>query len=179
MPRTISGHAAITSSGSPLLRRIKVPGRPITLLVHRAYARLFARLAVLLDQVEPLRQRNTWSYNYRPPRMGSGVSDHAGYAIDCWSDGIGAHTWPSRMPKDKALRISAILETFRTKDGRHIFGWGATKSAPGVTYTGPLYTKQASNDPMHFYIAKGITVRDALATIIRMRIRKDGTVKPR
>ena len=177
MARTISGHPAIASSASPFLRRCDVPGRPIWIMVRKAYAPLFLRLMVLLDTVEHLTQRNTWSYNYRKPRMGSGVSDHAGYAIDCWSDGIGAHTWPSRMPKDQALAISRILENFRTADGRHIFGWGACNDAPGVVYTGPTYANHVSNDPMHFYIAKGISTVDAIRAIRKMRIRKDGTIR--
>ena len=177
MPKTISGHEAVTSSGSPLLRRATVPGRPIWILTRRAYTPLFLRLMVLLDQVEPLKMRNTWSFNYRPPRMGSGVSDHAGYAIDCWSDGIGAHTWPSRMPRDKALEISRLLETFRTKDGRYVFGWGACSQAPGVVYKGRTYSKTASNDPMHCYIAPGSTVRDALQVRRAMKIKKDGTIR--
>lgn len=179
MSQTISGHTAITTSASPLLAARKVPGRPITLRCRRAYLPLFLRLAVLLDQVEPLKVNNTWSYNYRAPRMGSStsISDHAGYAIDCWSNGIGTHTWPSRMPGDFARKISAILETFKTADGRHVFGWGATNSGVGVVYTGPLYTKHASNDPMHFYIAPGITVKDALAVRKAKRIKLDGTIK--
>lgn len=176
MPKTISGHAAITSSSSKFLRRCTVPGRPIWILVRRAYSPLFLRLMVLLDQVEPLKQRNTWSYNYREPRMGSGVSDHAGYAIDCWSDGIGAHTWPSRMPKEKAQQISRILDNFRTVDGRLIFGWGVCKDSPGVNYP-IVYQRHESNDPMHFYIAKGISTIDAIRAIRKMRIRRDGTIR--
>lgn len=178
MAKTISGHTAITSSSSPLLVKRWVPGRPIWIKVHRAYAPLFLRLMVLLDQVEPLRQRNTWSYNYREPRMGSGVSDHAGYAIDCWSDGIGMHTWPSRMPVRQAHAIAGILERFKTADGRHIFGWGISKQAPGgKLYTGPTYSKQESNDPMHFFIAPGIGIWDAWRTCRRMAIRKDGRIR--
>lgn len=178
MSQTISGHLAITTWSSLLLAARKVPGRPITLRTRRAYLPLFLRLAVLLDQIEPLKLSNTWSYNYRAPRMGSAtsISDHAGYAIDCWSNGIGAHTWPSRMPGDKARTISKILETFTTRDGRHVFGWGATQSGVGVVYTGPLYTKPASNDPMHFYVAPGITVKDALAVRKAMWIKLDGTI---
>lgn len=177
MASTISGHQAITTSSSPLLRRAYVPGRPIWILTRRAYTPLFLRLMVLLDQVEPLKMRNTWSFNYRPPRMGSGVSDHAGYAIDCWSDGIGMHTWPSRMPRDKALQISRILDNFRTKDGRYVFGWGISKQSPGMTYGGPTYTRTESNDPMHFFIAPGITVRDALSVRRSMRIKRDGRIR--
>jgi len=133
---------------------------------------------VLLDQVIKLTMRNTWSYYYRAPRMGStsSVSDHAGYAVDCWSDKAGAHTWPSRMSKEAALQISAILETFRTPDGRHIFGWGACRLAPGVVYTGPTYSKRESHDPMHFYRAPGITNADVRACIKAKRIRTNGTV---
>lgn len=177
MTKTISGHDAIRTSLSPYLRKCTVPGRPIWIKVHKDYAPLFLRLMVLLDQVEKLQQRNTWSYNYRAPRMGTAaqVSDHAGYAIDCWSDGIGTHTWPSRMPAADAKKISAILKGFKTKDGRLVFGWGACADAPGVAY--PItYSKHASNDPMHFYIAPGITTADAAAVIKALGIRKDGTV---
>jgi len=160
-----------------MLRKAKVPGRPVTIITHRAYTRLFLRLLVLLDQVEPLLVRNTWSFNYRPPRSGGGVSDHAGYAIDAWSDGIGMHTWPSRMPANKALAISRILENFRTVDGRHIFGWGACNKAAGVIYTGKTYTKTEFNDPMHFFIAPGVSPLDAIRAARKMRIRQDGTIR--
>jgi hypothetical protein len=177
MASTVSGHSAIKYSRSPYLKRAFVPGRPVWLATRKAYLPLFLRLAVLLDQVQPLKLSNTWSFNYRPPRMGSGVSDHAGYAIDCWSDGIGAHTWPSKMPKSKALLISAILEKFKTEDGRHIFGWGACNDAPGVVYTGPTYNRHESNDPMHFFIAPGISTSDAARVIKTLGIKSDGTVK--
>lgn len=177
MPSTLSGHAAITSSSSPLLRTAYVPGRPIWIKTHRAYTPLFLRLMVLLDQVEPLKQRNTWSYNYRQGRMATGISDHAGYAIDCWSDGIGAHTWPSRMPRDAALQISRILDNFRTHDGRYIFLWGICRESPGVVYGGPTYTKHESNDPMHFAIAPGVTAFDAVRARLKMRIRNDGRIR--
>lgn len=176
MADTISGHPAIRFSADPRLRKARVPGRPIWLRVARPYAPLFLRLAVLLDQVEQLEVRNTWSYNYRAPRMGQGISDHAGYAIDCWSDGIGAHTWPSRMPKDKAARISEILKRFRTDDGRLVFGWGVCKRSPGVDYP-IVYRLVASNDPMHFYIAPGISSKDAAQVIRDMGIRSDGTIR--
>lgn len=177
MSKTISGHNAIRSAVSPFLTRKYVPGRPIWIQTHRNYSPLFLRLLVLLDQVEPLKLSNTWSYNYRPPRMGSGFSDHAGYAVDCWSNGIGTHTWPSRMPKDKAVAISKILETFKTNDGRYIFGWGICSDSPGVTYGGPTYSKHASNDPMHFYIAPSVSTADAAAAIKRLGINSDGTVE--
>lgn len=177
MARTVDGHLAITDWGSLLLRKANVPGRPIWLRTHRVYLPLFLRLAVLLDQVEPLRQRNTWSYNYRQARMGSGVSAHAGYAIDAWSDGIGSHTWPSRMTGAQAASISHVLEKFVTRDGRYVFLWGACNLAPGVIYRGETYTKPASHDPMHFAIAPGISWRDAQEVIARLGIKKDGTVK--
>lgn len=177
MAATVSGHSAIKYSRSPYLKRAFVPGRPVWLATRKAYLPLFLRLAVLLDQVQPLKLSNTWSFNYRPPRMGSGVSDHAGYAIDCWSDGIGAHTWPSKMPKAKAIAVSAILEKFKTVDGRHIFGWGACNDAPGVVYTGPTYNRHESNDPMHFFIAPGISTTDAAQVIKTLGVKSDGTVK--
>ena len=176
MPRTLSGHLAITSTRNPLLAARKVPGRPITLRTHRAYLPLFLRLAVLLDQVEPLQTRNTWSFNYRPARLGKGVSDHSGYAIDCWSDGIGANTTiaNNRMPAKQAAEISKLLKQFRTKDGRLIFGWGVSDQVKGVDY--PL-TYHRLNDPMHIYIASGITPTDALLARRRLGIKPDGTVK--
>jgi hypothetical protein len=51
MPSTISGHPAITKAWNPMLRRAYVPGRPIWLSVHRSYAPLFLRLAVLLGDL--------------------------------------------------------------------------------------------------------------------------------
>lgn len=178
MPNTISGHAAITTASSPFAKRAFVPGRPVWIITHRAALPLFLRLLVLLDQVEPLKLSNTWSFNYRAPRMGSGVSDHAGWAVDCWSNGIGTHTWPSRMPAAKASQIARILDNFRTVDGRHIFGWGICKCEhQPVPYDGPTYTKHESNDPMHFFIAPGVGVWDLWRAARKMRIRPDGTVK--
>lgn len=177
MTNTISGHEAIKTSLSPYLRKCTVPGRPIWIKVHKDYAPLFLRLMTLLDQVEKLTQRNTWSYNYRAPRMGTAtqVSDHAGYAIDCWSDGIGTHTWPSKMPAADAKKISALLKGFKTPSGELVFGWGICKDSPGVDYP-IVYNNHASNDPMHFYIAPGISTTDAAAVIKALGIRKDGTI---
>lgn len=176
MAKTVSGHTALRNY-DPRLSRKFVPGRPVWIRAHRSYLPLFLRLAVLLDQVEQLKLSSTWSYNYRPPRMGQGVSDHAGYAMDCWSDGIGAQRWPSRMPADKAAAISAILEKFKTADGRHVFGWGACNKAPGVIYTGPTYRLTKSNDPMHFFIAPNVSTADAAQVMRSLGIQKDGTVK--
>jgi hypothetical protein len=81
------------------------------------------------------------------------------------------------MPKDKAVAISKILETFKTNDGRYIFGWGICSDSPGVTYGGPTYSKHASNDPMHFYIAPSVSTADAAAAIKRLGINSDGTVE--
>ena len=180
MPNTISGHRAITTSRSPLLATRHVPGRPVSLTTHRAFLPLFLRLAVLLDiNVAKLSPKDTWSYAYRAPRMGTAtsISDHAGYATDSWSAREGAHTWPSRMSKAQAEAMSAILERFRTVDGRHLFGWGACNKAPGVVYTGPTYNKPESNDPMHVFVAPGITALDALRARRKMRIKADGTVR--
>lgn len=176
MPKTLSGHQAITSARNPLLATRKVPGRPVSLRTHRAYLPLFLRLAVLLDQVEPLKVGSTWSFNYRTARLGDGISDHAGYAIDCWSDGIGANTTiaNNRMPAAKAAKISEILKGFRTKDGRLIFGWGVSDQVKGVDY--PL-TYHRANDPMHFHAAYGVSPTDALFARRRMGIKPDGTIK--
>ena len=173
MPDTLSGHEAITSPADRRLAVGKVPGRPITFRTRAAYLPLFLRLGVLLDQVIQLHRDDSWSYAYRQARMGSGVSDHAGYAVDVWTSREGATGWPTRMTAAQAKQIARILETFQTSDGRHVFGWGAV-SAGG--YTGPHYTRTANSDPMHFYIAPGITVRDAVNVRRRMGIRTDGTV---
>lgn len=174
--KTISGHEAITSWGSPLLRAARIPGLKISLRTRRAYLPLFLALAVDLNKIIPLSVKDTWSFNYRKPRMNSGVSDHAGYAIDCWSAREGAHTWPSRMKKAQAEKIAAILEGYKTPDGRHIFLWGASKLAPGVdAYSGPTHQTKAGNDPMHFAIARGITVKDAQAARRALKIRYNGT----
>lgn len=176
MATTLSGHTALVPT-SLLLSTRAVPGRPEKLRTHRAYLPLFLRLAVLLDnRVQQLSTADTWSYNYRQARMASGLSDHAGYACDFWSAGIGAHIWPTHMPADKATAMGHVLEGFRTVDGRHIFGWGAVKGAPGVDYTGPLYTQHASSDPMHVYVAPGVSPLDAWKARKAMGIRADGTI---
>lgn len=179
MNKTVSGHNAIKSWGSPLLRAARIPGTKISIRTRRSCLPLFLHLAARLDQcVRQLSNRDTWSFNYRPIRMGQrAVSDHAGYAIDCWSSNIGAHTWPSRMPARLATRISRILEDYRTPDGRFVFLWGASSQAPGVNYAGPTHRTQKGNDPMHFAIAPGITTRDLMQTRRAMRLRLNGTVR--
>lgn len=179
MSKTVSGHDAIKSWGSPLLRAARIPGTKISIRTRRSCLPLFLHLAARLDQdVRQLSNRDTWSFNYRPIRMGQrAVSDHAGYAIDCWSSNIGAHTWPSRMPARLATKISRILEDYRTPDGRFVFLWGASSQAPGVNYAGPTHRTQKGNDPMHFAIAPGITTRDLIQTRRAMRLRLNGTVR--
>jgi len=176
--KTVSGHNAIKSWSSSLLAARKIPGTKISLRTRRSCLPLFLHLARRLDkEVKTLSKRNTWSYNYRAIRMGKAVSDHAGYAIDCWSDDIGAHRWPSKMPKGKAKKISKILEDYKTPDGRYIFLWGASSQAPGVDYAGRTHRTQAGNDPMHFAIARGISTRDLMKTRKKMKLRLNGTVK--
>ena len=178
MTRTLSGHSAIVYSLSPFLKKGWIPGRLVWVKTHRVYLPLFLRMAVLLDiKVKPHKQRNTWSYYYRQARMSSGTSDHAGYACDFWSDDIGAHTWPSRMSAIEAANMSAVLEKFKTASGKHIFGWGACNLAPGVVYTGPTYDHPESHDPMHVFIAPGVTWADAREVIKRMGIQPDGKIR--
>lgn len=175
MTQTISGHEAIKSWSSPLLAARKIPGTKITLRTRRSCLPVFLHLAARLDEeVRPLSISDTWSYNYRPGRMTDVVSDHAGYAIDCWSSTIGAHTWPSKMPATVAKKISRILEDYRTRDGRYVFLWGASSQAPGVVYSGPTHKTQKGNDPMHFAVARGISTKDLLAVRKEMGIRLDG-----
>jgi hypothetical protein len=176
MTLTVSGHEAIKSWSSPLLAARKIKGTKITLRTHRSCLPLFLHLAARLnDEVKPLSVTDTWSYNYRDIRMGAAVSDHAGYAIDCWSSTIGAHRWPSKMPAKSAREISKILEDYRTKDGRYVFLWGASSLAAGVNYAGPTHKTQKGNDPMHFAVARGISTKDLMAVRKQMGIRLDGT----
>ena len=179
MSNTVSGHPAIKSWGSPLLAARRIPGTKISLRTRRSALPLFLHLAARLNtEARPLNPRDTWSFNYRPIRMGqSAVSDHAGYAIDCWSSSVGAHTWPSRMPARLARKIGRILEDYRTPDGRYIFLWGASSQAPGVDYKGPTHRTQKGNDPMHFAIAPGITNADLMRTRKAMGLRLDGTTR--
>lgn len=175
MTKTISGHEAIKSWSSPLLLARKVPGTKITLRTRRACLPLFLNLAARLnEEVRPLSISDTWSFNYRPGRMTDTVSDHAGYAIDCWSSSIGAHTWPSKMPATVAKKISRLLEQYQTKDGRFVFLWGASLQAPGVVYLGPTHSTQKGNDPMHFAIARGISMKDVSAVQKALGIGPDG-----
>lgn len=178
MTLTVSGHEAIKSANSPLLSARVIPGTQIKIRTRRSCLPLFLNLAARLnDEVKPLSKRNTWSFNFREIRMGDAVSDHAGYAIDCWSDDIGAHTFPSKMPIMKARKISKILEEYRTDDDRYVFLWGASAQAPGVTYKGPHHQTKAGNDPMHFAIAKGITTSDLMKVRKAMGVRLDGSVR--
>lgn len=178
MTQTVSGHEAIKSWSSPLLAAREIPGTKISLRTRRSCLPLFLNLAARLDkEVEPLSKRNTWSFNYRAIRMGDAVSDHAGYAIDCWSDGIGSHTWPSKMPVAKAKKISKILQDYKTADGRYVFLWGASELAPGVVYKGPHYKTQAGNDPMHFAVAPGITTSDLMKVRKALGVQLNGSVR--
>lgn len=177
--KTISGHQAITSWSSPLLRVAQIPGTKISLRMRKAVLPLFLHVSARLnDEVQALSPKDTWSFNYRKPRMGSGVSDHAGYAADLWSSTIGAHTWPSKMPKTKAKKMAAVLSEYRTKDGRYVFGWGIAKVAPGGDiYKGPTYNNPQFNDPMHIFVAPGITMRDCMRVRKEMKIDRNGRTK--
>jgi hypothetical protein len=176
--KTVSGHDAIRTWGDPRLAARQIPGTKISLRTRRSCLPVFLHLAAQLNGLRPLSARDTWSWNFRPIRMGGGVtSDHAGYAIDCWSSTVGAHTWPSKMPANLAKRIGRVLEQYRTADGRYIFLWGASSLAPGVDYKGPTHRTQKGNDPMHFAIAKGITNADLMAVRRRMKLKLDGTTR--
>lgn len=172
---TVSGHEAIKSWGSPLLRAARIPGTKISLRARRSALPIFLHLFDRLNQeVKPLSVKDTWSYNYRAIRLGAAVSDHAGYACDAWSSSIGAHTWPSRMSAADARKVGRILEEYKTPDGRFIFLWGAASIAPGVDYKGPTHNTARGNDPMHFAIARGITSQDLMRTRKSMRLKLDG-----
>ena len=151
-----------------------MPGRPITLRAHRAALPLFLRLAVLLDQVIPLRPEDTWSYCHRKPRPNADsvlYSDHAGWAIDVWTTRQGAAGFPGSLTKTQATKISRHLKKFRTPDGRYVFGWGVSDKIAGVTFP---HTYHALNDPMHFFVRPGIKVADLHATRKAMNIKSNG-----
>lgn len=175
MTLTISGHPAATSYEDRHLRTGVVPGtNGIKLTTWAAALPLFLHCAKRLNRkVKPLSARNTWSIGIRQARMASGESDHAGWAIDLWSDDIGAHTWPPRMSAAQAKVVLRIVSSYRTKDGRRIFGWGAHASLGGD------YQHTASNDPMHIYVRPGITVADLRECRKRMGIRTNGRNKRR
>jgi hypothetical protein len=177
MTTTVSGHPAIKSWSSPMLAARPIPGTRINIRTRKSCLPLFLHLAARLNkEVRRLNPRDTWSYNFRPIRMGqSAVSDHAGYGVDLWSSTTGAHVWPSRMPAADARKISRILEDYKTPDGRYVFGWGASRLAPGVVFKGFTHRTQAGNDPMHFIIARGITTADLMATRRAMKIKLNGT----
>lgn len=178
MTKTVSGHEAIKSWGSPLLAARKIPGTNISLRTRRAALPLFLNLfARLNEEARPLSPKDTWSFNYRPIRLGSAVSDHSGYACDAWASSVGAMRWPSKMPAKLARKIGRILEDYKTPDGRFVFLWGASSLAPGVDYAGPTHRTQRGNDPMHFAIARGITTQDLMRTRRAMRLKADGTVR--
>lgn len=178
MTKTVSGHDAVKSWASPLLAARKVPGTRITLRTRRSCLPLFLHLFARLNrEVRALSPKDTWSFNYRPIRLGSAVSDHAGYACDAWSSSVGAMTWPSRMPEAMARKIGRILEDYKTPDGRFVFLWGAARIAPGVDYAGPTHRTARGNDPMHFAVAPGVSTQDLMATRRMMGLKLNGTVR--
>ena len=151
--------------------------------MHYAALPLMLRVAVLVDiKVAQLKPTNTGSYAYRRPRVAgaAGMSDHCGWAADFgypphqWGD----RCWPSHMTPQQAAAMSAILERFRTPDGRHVFGWGAIPQSPGMVYTGPHYSQTRYSDPQHVFVAPGISVTDLKATANAMGIQTDGMVRP-
>jgi hypothetical protein len=166
---TVSGHPAAEDYDDPRLAAGTIPGTDIKITTMAGCLPLFLHLMARLNlEVWPLSWRDTWSIGIRKARMGSSTSDHAGWATDSWADGIGAHTWPPRMSMTQAARMHTVVHTYRTADGRRIFGWGAHSSLGGD------YTKTASNDPMHVFVRPGITEADLVACAKRMGIGPDG-----
>lgn len=173
MARTISGHEAL-QPGDDRLQTGTVPGTKVKLTTRAAMLPLFLDLARRLNKrVKPLSTKDTWSYAYRPPRLGNGWSDHCGYAIDAWSSTIGSQSTPTSMTAQQARAMSEILETYRTHDGHYVFGWGTRTSNPGVTFGGITYN--GVSDPMHVFVAPGVTVDDVQEVRKRMGIKADGT----
>lgn len=178
MSKTVSGHDAIKNWGDPRLASRQIPGTRISLRTRRSALPLFLNLFARLNrEARELSPRDTWSFNYRPIRLGQATSDHAGYACDAWSSTVGQMRWPSKMPAKLAREIGRILEDYRTPDGRYIFLWGASRQAPGVDYKGPTHQSQKGNDPMHFAIARGITNQDLMRTRKAMGLKSDGTIR--
>lgn len=165
MSRTISGHEAVTTSTSPLLVRVAVPGADWTILAHKDYAPILASVAAAWHrEVAPLRldPLECWSYAYRPPRLGSGVSDHAGYAIDVNSAHEGAQGCAGGMVTMSSAQLracKAIADRYRP-----VVYWGGP-----VAYGGQYGSHGcATVDPMHWYIRPGATpqaARDLLAEL--------------
>ena len=174
MATTLSGHPALTP-GDRRLKSGPVPGRPVTIRAHHAALPLMLRASVLFDRVCQIRVADSGSYAYRQPRTSSTgpMSDHCGWAMDHWSARIGREGFPAKMRANQAAQISQILLKFHTADDRLVFGWGASDQSPGVDY--PI-TYSRLSDPMHFYVAPGITVTDLKAVRARMRINTDGTI---
>lgn len=172
MTTTMSGHPAANDYDDKRLATGVVPGTDgIKLTVFKGCLPLFLHCAARLNaEVAKLRKHDTWSIGIRQARMGDKTSDHAGWAIDAWADGIGAHTWPPKMSAAQAERMLAVVSSYRTADGRRVFGWGAHSSLGGD------YQKHASNDPMHVYIRPGVTEADVAAVAKRMGIGSDGVV---
>lgn len=176
MARTVSGHPAARSYGDPRLRTRTVPGTTIRLTTMRPALPLYLHLAKRLNRkVRPLSVKDTWSIAMKPPAAGpqDAHSDHEGWACDFWASTIGAHTWPSRMPDDLAKIMLRIVSSYRTADGRRIFGWGAHESQGGD------YTKTVNSDPMHVFVRPGITAADLRECRRRMGIRLNGRNKRR
>lgn len=169
MVTTVSHHQAITSASSPLLRHIKVPGVDLTLTVHRDYAPVFAALArdyhdtVAHLRIHPL---ECWSYAYRQANMASGVSDHAGWAIDLNSAHEGAQgSWGGMRTMSLAQKV-ACRELARAYGS--VLYWG------GSTAWGGQYRYASNWDPMHWYVRPYCTPAAAKALMIKLGIDKDG-----
>lgn len=173
MVATVSGHPAAESYSDPRLASGTVPGtKGIRLTTMKAALPLFLDVARRANRkVAPLSARDTWSIGIRPPRAGSHsqTSDHAGWACDFWAAGIGAHTWPPRMNAKQARVMRRIVHSYKTRDGRRVFGWGAHESLGGD------YTQTVNNDPMHVFVRPGITANDLAEVQRRMSIRDNGT----
>lgn len=171
MTKTISGHDAITSPSDTRLRRITVPGTSLVLVVHRSYAPVFAAHAndwhhrVETLQLDPLA---CWSYAYRPPNMGSGVSDHSGYAVDLNSLGAGKQGCFGGMLTMTRAQKEACRDLSR-EYGDVLF-WGGAKEWGGQ------YGNSGCRawDPMHWYVRPGCTPAVARSLMERLGINEDG-----
>lgn len=169
---TVSGYPSLRPFSSRLKRgRVPYIKQRVTLTCDKEILPLFLHLTATLDKhVSPILSRNTWSYADRKARMANADSDHrGGQAIDVWSDTLGAQTrvGRERMPAAKAAVVLRILKNYRTKDGRRIFGWGAS------TRIGGDYRNV--NDAMHIYRRPGISDADVRWCIAHLKIKPNGT----
>jgi hypothetical protein len=122
---SLNGWAQITSSASPSLRAILIPGTHHTINVRRECAPVFAAaLAQVNLHVIALDAGPVDGWVNRQARTGAGLSNHAsGTAVDFRYDVLKADH-KRHMTGAQITAMHAILAHFVTSKGKRIFGWG-------------------------------------------------------